>query len=152
MKDQGAYCCRVQIPGLGNDQKHVTTLKVHRAPKSTKPAVTTSLLGHTDATSYVNRKIGDGTNKPLSGIIPDPAQGTQGSLQSEEPEESPVKSDSLIPIIAGVVVFIIMSVCLGGLAYLWRYYKIRNKDTTRDVITLQGLQGEQHQAEENIYS
>ncbi|XP_073479689.1 hepatitis A virus cellular receptor 1 homolog [Aquarana catesbeiana] len=45
--DEDTYCCRLEIPGWYNDQRHEISVRVHEAPKSTKPALTMWSIGLT---------------------------------------------------------------------------------------------------------
>ncbi|XP_073477364.1 hepatitis A virus cellular receptor 1 homolog isoform X2 [Aquarana catesbeiana] len=147
--DEDTYCCRVEIPGWYNDQKHEISVRVHEEPKSTKPALTTWSLGLTHAPDYKHPEYRNVTSTFFTSMIPGISNGQQMVKM-----EGDLKSDHVNPIIAGVVVLIILLVSMVGLLFTWRYYKIKNKDKTRitGTRTLEGLQAAQTQAEQNIYT
>ncbi|XP_077324645.1 hepatitis A virus cellular receptor 1 homolog isoform X2 [Lithobates pipiens] len=147
--DEGTYCCRVEIRGWFNDETHEINVRVHEAPRSTKPALTTWSLGLTYAPDYKHPEYRNVTSTFFTAMIPDTSNGQQMVKM-----EGDLKSDHVNPIIAGVVVLIILLVSMVGLLFTWRYYRIKNKDKTRitGTLTLEGLQAAQTQAEQNIYT
>ncbi|XP_068129165.1 hepatitis A virus cellular receptor 1 homolog isoform X2 [Hyperolius riggenbachi] len=132
-EDAGVYCCRVEIHGWFNDQTHETQVTVHEAPS------------HTGATD-----VDDTTNAYVPDRIPNTSNRTEVGERREDFTE---EGGSFNPIIIVVVVLIIALVLLSGLLFVWKYYRKRNKNKLSDitVLTLEGLQGAQNQAEQNIY-
>ncbi|XP_072256469.1 hepatitis A virus cellular receptor 1 homolog isoform X2 [Pyxicephalus adspersus] len=153
-KDEDTYCCRVEIPGLFNDERHDIFVRVHEEPKSPKPATTTrSQSSITHGINYEHTDYRKTTRTQFSAMI----SGTSNRKEItdvEEEEEATLDGDNVNSIIYGVVVLIILLVSMMILFSIWKFQKMKNKNKSRntELPGLEGLDATQTQAEQNIYT
>ncbi|XP_068134251.1 hepatitis A virus cellular receptor 1 homolog isoform X2 [Hyperolius riggenbachi] len=147
MEDQGMYCCRVEITGPGNDQKHIMTLTVYEAPEITKPAPTTrshnTMYEASAPTDEIKNSADSSTNTPSSETETDFRKFQETDLTTTE---APTSHSTII---ITVVVLVILFLCLLGFLSAWKYYKVRSKNKEGNTA-LEDLK-EKQDAEQNIY-
>ncbi|XP_068134252.1 hepatitis A virus cellular receptor 1 homolog isoform X3 [Hyperolius riggenbachi] len=130
MEDQGMYCCRVEITGPGNDQKHIMTLTVYEEASA--------------PTDEIKNSADSSTNTPSSETETDFRK-----FQQETDLTTTEAPTSHSTIIITVVVLVILFLCLLGFLSAWKYYKVRSKNKEGNTA-LEDLK-EKQDAEQNIY-
>ncbi|XP_056373160.1 hepatitis A virus cellular receptor 1 homolog isoform X2 [Hyla sarda] len=144
-KDEGTYCCRVEIPGWFNDLKVEHTVQITEAASTIPSAPTTqsfTTIYDLDP-SYISPKA----------TSADPALTTPRT-ESQNIETEKNEDNKLPHIIASVVILSIALISAAALIFRYRHCIRKTKDSTRclPIISLEGLERTEDQTEQNIYT
>ncbi|XP_072001476.1 hepatitis A virus cellular receptor 1 homolog [Engystomops pustulosus] len=147
-EDEGTYCCRVEIPGLGNDLKIEIKVKIQEvAPSPPDPTKRTTKPYHTthgiESPSVTPKTISDDSSLPST---------VKPASQSLEIEDSLAAENKRPYIIASVVVIIVLLIAVAALLLRYRHTKRKNKDKSRTIVSLEGLERTPDHADQNIYT
>ncbi|XP_075458297.1 CMRF35-like molecule 8 [Ascaphus truei] len=140
--DEGTYCCRVEIPGLFNDQKKEITVEITEA-QTENLAVPTRTSSSSDLTSVADTSRSILSTSPPGNV----------SFSSEENQESTGLLDPMPHIIAGVVLLLLLIISLAVLVYRCSYHRTKMSGivSTTPVLILGALDRAPNQATDNIY-
>lgn len=157
LADSGVYCCRIQIPGIMNDEKHNVKLVVIKPAKVT-PAPTLQR----DLTSAFPRMLTTGEHGPAEtqtpGSLPD-VNLTQIFTLTNELRDSGATIRTAIYIAAGISAGLALALIFGALIFKW-YSHSKEKTQNLSLISLANIPpsglanavAEGIRSEENIYT
>nr|XP_045009071.1 hepatitis A virus cellular receptor 2 homolog isoform X1 [Jaculus jaculus] len=152
--DSGTFCCRVQFPGIMNDQKLNLELIV-------KPATVTPQIAQRDSTTVLPRRLtieGRGPETQTLRTLQDRNE-TQLFTLTEERQDSAAATRLGAYVGAGVAAGLALTLIVGALVLKWHFHRKRQLQSS-SLITLANLPpmglvnavSERMRTEENIYT
>ncbi|XP_028669010.1 hepatitis A virus cellular receptor 2 homolog [Erpetoichthys calabaricus] len=143
MEDGGLYCCRIEIPGLFNDEKNSMWLRVTEEPSE---GPTTTSRGH--ATSERPSESDMGLYSAATTTVPSPVehQTEPGSAAGHflDGDRQPIH----VPVIMVTSLLLLLIVLISFLVYKRASHRKLKTGSAQQVCTLQERVG----VEENIYN